>query len=72
MPGKPAKTNPSAATMCFTGQRAFNRFLFALLIVSHSTLCYNTKTDRDGPGGRTLIRMTTKAGAGYSTLASNK
>lgn len=50
MPGKLAKTKPAAATMCLIGQWAFNRFLFAILIVSHSTSCYNRKTGWDGPG----------------------
>lgn len=72
MPGKPVKTKPSAASMCYSGQWAFNRFLFVLLIVSHSTWGNRIETDWNGPGRRTLIRLTTKAKAGYITLAFNR
>lgn len=48
MSGKPEEAKPSAANMCLAGQRAFNRFLFPLLMGSHSTCCYNTKIDKTG------------------------
>ena len=70
--GKLLKTKASAANMCFTRQWAFHRFLFALVIKSHSTWCYNTKKDWDGPGGRTLITLTTKVKAVYRTWGWKK
>lgn len=48
MSAKLEEVKPSEANMCLAGQRAFNRFLFPLLMGSYSTCCYITKIDKTG------------------------